>query len=93
MYQGLANHVSDTWMDYHANGNNSLRVLQEFTITPSSNQVTAFNCTPFDELRSRGVLPSNYNCNNVTESAASSSALPRGWHYGFASAAIAFYLM
>jgi hypothetical protein len=81
-------------MEYHANGNNSLKVLEEFTIVPNGNQATAFNCTPFDDLKSRGVLPSDYKCENVTtESAASPLGLHGLWHYGAASAAIAFYLI
>ncbi|KAH6898884.1 hypothetical protein B0T10DRAFT_578751 [Thelonectria olida] len=89
----VTNGFFDSFLDYHANGNNSLKVLKEFTISPNQNQETSFNCTPFDDLKSRGVLPSDYKCDNVTESAASPIGLHGLWHYGAASAAIAFYLI
>lgn len=77
-------------MENHADGNNTQKVLEEFTIDPNPSQAIAFNCTPFDELQDRGVLPDDYSCTNATTSVASPIAVQKLWYYGVAFGAIAF---
>ncbi|KAI5466743.1 hypothetical protein BGZ63DRAFT_6764 [Mariannaea sp. PMI_226] len=88
----ITNDFFDSFLDYHANGNNTLKVLKEFSVIPNRVQKTAFNCTPFAELKERGVLAGTYQCSNVTASGASPNYLNGVWHYGIASVAIAFSL-
>ncbi|KAH7015499.1 hypothetical protein EDB80DRAFT_889696 [Ilyonectria destructans] len=86
----VSNGFFDSFMENHADGNNTQKVLEEFTIDPNPFQAIAFNCTPFDELKSRGVLPDDYSCKNATTSVASPIAVQNLWYYGVAFGAIAF---
>ncbi|KPM45714.1 hypothetical protein AK830_g801 [Neonectria ditissima] len=89
----ISNEFFDSFLDNHADGNNSQKVLNEFTISPNPLQETAFNCTPFDELEDRGVLVDDYSCSNVTESAAAMTTADYGiWPFASALLAIAFCL-
>ncbi|KAH7160679.1 hypothetical protein EDB81DRAFT_866362 [Dactylonectria macrodidyma] len=82
----------DSFLENHANGNDTQRVLEEFTISRNYNLPAGLNCTPFDMLQARGVLPDEYSCENYTfydDSVASSIMVQSMWRYGLALATIA----
>ncbi|KAH7149845.1 hypothetical protein B0J13DRAFT_594394 [Dactylonectria estremocensis] len=82
----------DSFLENHKNGNNTQKVLEEFKLLRDQSIAPGLDCTPFDELHARGVLPDEYSCGNstfYTDSVASPIVARNVWHYGVAFAAIA----
>jgi hypothetical protein len=65
---------SKSFLEYR-NGSDAPKVLDSFDLEPSFD-VSYFDCTPFDELRNRSVLPKKYNCESIESPASMASP---GW--------------